>query len=266
MMQSQGLRVDSISVNRGERCILRELSCAVEVGQVVAVLGANGAGKSTLLSAMSGELPYRSGAIYLDDLRVDHRHAQAQAQRRAVLPQQLGMGFALPVETVVGMGLYPFPALSPEHVAQEIRLALTAVGLEQAAERSYDALSGGEQQRVQFARVWVQVRAAVQCHGHAYLLMDEPVSNLDPRHQQALLDVARQLADTGQVGVLVVLHDLNLAARWCDRLLLLGEGRLLAAGPPTQVLTPEHLWQAYGVRPAVVPHPMDVDRPLVLFN
>ncbi len=263
---NSGLFADSLCVERGSRRILHEVSCALRAGGVTAVLGANGAGKSTLMAALAGELPCRAGEIRLDGLRVDTRHAGQQARRRAVLPQQVSMGFPLPVAKVVEMGLYPFPELSPAQVEQDIGQALAVVGLDGAAGRFYDMLSGGEQQRVQFARVWAQVSAAVRCHGHAYLLMDEPVSNLDPRHQQDLLESARRMADSGQVGVLVVLHDLNLAARWCDSLLLLAAGKVLAAGEPASVLTPDKLEQAYGLRPTVVPHPMRADKPLVLFN
>ena len=263
---SEGLRAESLCVERAGRRILQDVSCFLRAGGVTAVLGANGAGKSTLMAAMAGELACRAGEIHLDGLRVDTRHAAQQARRRAVLPQQIAMGFPLPAAKVVEMGLYPFPELTPDQVEHDIRQALAVVGLDGAAQRPYDNLSGGEQQRVQFARVWAQVGAAVRCHGHAYLLMDEPVSNLDPRHQQDLLEAARNMADTGQVGVLVVLHDLNLAARWCDSLLLLAHGEVLAAGAPAQVLTPGTLERAYGLRPQVVPHPMQPGRPLVLFS
>lgn len=263
---TSGLRAQGLCVARAGRAILHEVSCAVPVGSVTAVLGANGAGKSTLLAALAGELPCRVGRVTLDGQPVDTRHGAWQARRRAVLPQQVALGFPLPVAKVVEMGLYPFPELTATQVTDEVGSALAVVGLDGAAQRPYDALSGGEQQRVQFARVWAQVGAAVRCHGHAYLLMDEPVSSLDPRHQQDLLEAARRIADTGQVGVLVVLHDLNLAAQWCDTLLLLAQGKMLAAGTPSQVLRPEVLEQAYGLRPSIVPHPVRSGGLLVLFN
>ncbi|MCB5363328.1 heme ABC transporter ATP-binding protein [Pusillimonas sp. CC-YST705] len=263
---SSGLSAESISVDRAGRKILCGVSCRVQPGRVTAVLGANGAGKSTLLAAMSGELSCQKGVIHLDGLSLEARGVAEQARRRAVLPQQVAMGFPLAVSKVVEMGLYPFPELTPEEVARDVGEALGIVGLRNAAQRPYDTLSGGEQQRVQFARVWAQVAAAVRCQGQAYLLMDEPVSNLDPRHQLALLHSARRAADTSQVGVLVVLHDLNLAAQWCDELLLLAAGQVLVDGTPEQVLTPEALEQAYGLRPSVVPHPVKENAVLVLFH
>jgi len=278
------LRVEALCVNRGQRPVLRNIHCVVPMGQMVAVLGANGAGKSTLLAAVAGELPCQSGRIMMGELRIDEgkrsgvaqRASQAppqrQARRRAVLPQQASVSFPLQVQTVVGMGLYPFPELSASETEAFIQQALLAVELGQAGQRFYATLSGGEQQRVQFARVWVQVQAALARHGHAWLLMDEPVANLDPGHQHRLLEIARGLAKNstssgnGAVGVLVVLHDLNLAARWCDGVLLLKDGCLLAAGTPAQVLAEAVLEQAYGMRPLVLPHPQDAGRPLVLFD
>ena len=130
--------------------------------------------------------------------------------------------------------------------------------------RRYPELSGGEQQRVQFARVLTQCLAA-RAEGEArYLLLDEPTASLDPRHQGELLRVAVDLARDERVGVLVILHDMNLAARWCDRLLLLGGGRAIASGPPSQVLTPASLHLAYGIAAQVVPHPLAPGRVLVL--
>ncbi|MGE4338676.1 MAG: heme ABC transporter ATP-binding protein [Pigmentiphaga sp.] len=260
------LRVEAVEARRGGRRVLRDVSCVVEPGRLTAVLGANGAGKSTLLAVMAGELAYQGGEVSLDGETLGAHGGLEQARRRAVLPQQVSTGFPLPVGAVVGMGAYPFPEMSQAQVDDEVQLALHEVDLLEALLLPYDALSGGEQQRVQFARVWLQMRAAIRRNGHAYLLMDEPVSNLDPRHQQGLLQAARRMADSGQVGVLVILHDLNLAARWCDALVLLGGGEVLSAGEPAKVLTPDSLALAYGVRPAVLPHPRAPERPWVLFD
>ena len=258
--------VEGVEAWRGGRRVLRDVSCAIEPGKLTAVLGANGAGKSTLLAVMAGELAHQAGQVLIDGDAIAVHGGLAQARRRAVLPQQIGVGFPLPVGAVVGMGAYPFPEMSPTQVDDEVQRALHEVDLRDAVLLPYDALSGGEQQRVQFARVWLQMRAAIRRNGHGYLLMDEPVSNLDPRHQQGLLQAARQMADSGEAGVLVILHDLNLAARWCDALVLLGDGDVLAAGEPAEVLTPDNLTRAYGVRPSVLPHPKAPERPLVLFE
>ncbi|OZI33267.1 heme ABC transporter ATP-binding protein [Bordetella genomosp. 1] len=258
MLQAQGL-----TVWRGARAVLDDVSLDVPPGRLVGLLGANGAGKSTLLAALAGEVAPRAGAVRCNGDALAGLTPAAQARRRAVLPQHPGLGFDLGVDEVVGMGAYPFPALSPAAVARACAEALSQAGVAHLAGRRYLSLSGGEQQRVQFARVLVQCQAAA---GPRYLLLDEPTASLDPRHQLDLLAVARELAHRGDTGVLVILHDLNLAARWCDTLVLLADGRVAAAGTPAQVLTPPRLRQVYGVHADIVPHPHAPGRPLVLLH
>ena len=162
--------------------------------------------------------------------------------RARVLPQKPGLGFDLGVAEVVAMGAYPFPELPPAAVEALVDRTLALADATHLRARRYPELSGGEQQRVQFARVLTQCLAA-RAEGEArYLLLDEPTASLDPRHQGELLRVAVDLARDERVGVLVILHDMNLAARWCDRLLLLGGGRAIASGPPSQVRRRLHLW------------------------
>lgn len=259
------LSLEDIRASRQGRPVLAGVTLQLRPGEVLGVLGANGAGKSTLLAVMAGELVADSGGVSLDGTSLDRLPAMQQARRRAVLPQQAARGFDMPVATVVGMGGYPFQAVSPALLARTVEMALQQVGLSHAGRRPYAALSGGEQQRVQFARTWVQTTLAVADGGHAYLLLDEPVSSLDPRHQNTLLETASRLAREKQVGVLAVLHDLNLAAAWCDRLALLAGGRLLACGVAGEVLEQDLLAQAYGVRPDILEHPRVPGRPLVLF-
>lgn len=260
------LLASDIYVSRQQRSVLAGVSLSVPLGKVVGVLGANGAGKSTLLGALSGEIAIQAGEVTLDQAHLHDLGTREQSRYRAVLPQYTAMSFPMDVATVVAMGAYPFTDVSPSQVVDAVADTLKQVGLQEAAERSCMRLSGGEQQRVQFARTLVQIQFAIEAKDHAYLLLDEPVSSLDPRHQQALLQTAQGLAKTARVGVLAVLHDLNLAAAWCDELVLLHDGRVLAAGEPQHVLTPVFLEQAYGVRPAVVAHPLDSTRPLVLFG
>lgn len=261
-----GLHLDDAQVFRGTACVLDGVALQLRPSEVLGVLGANGAGKSTMLGAMSGELVLQRGQVRLDAQCLTSLDGARQARRRAVLPQHASLSFPLPVETVVGMGAYPFPELSPPDVERRIADALGQVDLLHKQHASYRSLSGGERQRVQFARVLVQLHAALDCEGGAYLLLDEPVSSLDPRHQRGVLATARNLAQQRGVGVLAVLHDLNLAARWCDRLAVMAQGRILACGTPQEVLTPDILEQAYGLRPSVVAHPVDAGRPLVLFD
>ncbi|WP_239990170.1 heme ABC transporter ATP-binding protein [Corticimicrobacter populi] len=265
-MMANSLQLEHIRALRQSRPVLMDVSLQLVPGEVLGVLGANGAGKSTLLAVMAGELVADAGHALLDDVPLRSLPAVRQARSRAVLPQQAARGFDMPVETIAGMGGYPFPEVAPARLSAVVEEALQQVGLAHAGQRSYATLSGGEQQRVQFARAWVQTALAVAAQGHAYLLLDEPVSSLDPRHQNALLSTASCLARQKQVGVLAVLHDLNLAAAWCDRLALLSGGVLLACGRPEEVLVPDLLAQAYGERPDVLAHPLVPGRPLVLFS
>lgn len=261
MMDAQNL-----TLSRGGTTILRNVSLQLNAGEVVGLLGANGAGKSTLLSAMSAELKPDSGQVMLSGKPLVAMSHREQARHRAVLPQKPGLSFDLGVDEVVAMGAYPFLELSSSLVATEVAQALALADVAHLAPRRYPELSGGEQQRVQFARVLVQCKAARAAKEKRFLLLDEPTASLDPKHQRDLLRVAAALAHEGNTGVLVILHDVNLAARWCDRLLLLDGGRAIATGTPEEVLTPAHLWQAYGIEAQVGPHPLQPGRLLVLMS
>ncbi|OAE52327.1 hemin ABC transporter ATP-binding protein [Achromobacter insolitus] len=258
------LAADDLILTRGGNRILDRVSLALRPGEVVGLLGANGAGKSTLLGALSAELAADAGELRLDGAALARLPHRQQARQRAVLPQKPGLTFDLDVREVVAMGAYPFPELSPAEVDALVDQALGWADVFHLRARRYPELSGGEQQRVQFARVLVQCKAARAPGEPRYLLLDEPTASLDPKHQGDLLRVAAELAHAGDTGVLVILHDMNLAARWCDRLLLLCAGRAIAAGTPEQVLTPANLYLAYGIDAQVIAHPLRPDRLLVV--
>ncbi|EFF73465.1 heme ABC transporter ATP-binding protein [Achromobacter piechaudii] len=260
------LSAHHLTLSRGGARILTDVSLDVRAGEVVGLLGANGAGKSTLLGALAAELPAQSGQLTLDGAALAHMTPGQQARRRAVLPQKPGLTFDLGVREVVAMGAYPYAELAPAQVEALASQALEQADAAHLAGRRYPELSGGEQQRVQFARVLVQCQAARAPGEARYLLLDEPTASLDPKHQGDLLRRASELAHAGNTGVLVILHDMNLAARWCDRLLLLAGGRAIAQGAPAQVLTAANLYLAYGIDAQVIPHPLQPGRLLVLTN
>lgn len=258
------LAAENLTLARAGTRILDRVSLAIHPGEIVGLLGSNGAGKSTLLSALSAELDAEGGSLTLDGRALAAMPPREQARKRAVLPQKPGLTFDLGVREVVAMGAYPFAQLSSAEVDALARQALKWANVSHLDGRRYPQLSGGEQQRVQFARVLVQCCAA-RAEGEArYLLLDEPTASLDPKHQTDLMRRTAQLAREGNTGILVILHDMNLAARWCDRLLLLSGGRGIALGTPTQVLTSANLYLAYGIEARVMPHPLQADRPLVL--
>ena len=260
----QALAAHTLSLSRGGARILTDVSLEVRPGEVVGLLGANGAGKSTLLGALAAELSADAGQITLDGAPLAGMALRQQARRRAVLPQKPGLTFDLGVREVVAMGAYPFAELAPAQVDALVAHALGLADVAHLAGRRYPELSGGEQQRVQFARVLVQCHAARAPGESRYLLLDEPTASLDPKHQGDLLRRAWELAHEGNTGVLVILHDMNLAARWCDRLLLLNAGHAIAQGTPARVLTAANLHLAYGIDAQVIAHPLQPDRLLVL--
>ncbi|WP_376842284.1 heme ABC transporter ATP-binding protein [Bordetella pertussis] len=258
------LQARNLTLARGGAPILTDVSLTLAPGALVGLLGANGAGKSTLLAALAGELAPRSGQVFLGDADLATLSARQLTRPRAVLPQKPSLSFDLGVSDVVGMGAYPFPELDPAAVRQLVRDALEQAGVTHLAQRRYPQLSGGEQQRVQFARVLAQCHAMHAPGQTRYLMLDEPISNLDPRHQMELLATARALAHEAGMGVLVIVHDINQAARWCDTLALLADGRLAALGPPADVLTPDHMRRVYGIEADVLAHPTLPGRLLVL--
>ncbi len=266
--EGAALRADRLRMVRGGRCVLSDVSVAIRPGEVTGILGANGAGKSTLLGALAGELAVADGEVSLNDHALAHLPTARQARLRAVLPQKPSLQFNLSVHDVVAMGAYPFPELSPARVHKEVNTAIDLADARHLASRPYLELSGGEQQRVQFARTLVQVLTGLQAEPEEpnYLLLDEPTASLDPKHQQAILRAAADICHQHEVGVLVVLHDLNLASRWCDQLILLHQGRLRATGTPQQVLQPEPLADAYDIQATVVPDPARPGRPRVWWD
>ena len=276
------LQAHGIAVQRGERQILSDIDLALPAGQVIGVLGANGAGKSTLLAALAGELSPSTGRITLNGRPLSAWSAAELARCRAVLPQSPSLQFDLPVATVIGMGAYPHarhtrtgaPRTDSRDTAQAamaedqriLQRVLALADVQDLYERRYRRLSGGEQQRVHLARVLYQLLLARQGHDeYRVLMLDEPTASLDPRHQLHLLSAVHTLVHEENVAALVIVHDLNLAAGCCDRLLLLGQGRVAACGTPAQVLTPDTLRQVYGVEATVLPHPNQPGRPLVVF-
>ncbi|CAD5106939.1 heme ABC transporter ATP-binding protein [Zestomonas carbonaria] len=244
------VRAENLCVRRGAKPVLSDVQLDLLPGEVLGVLGPNGAGKSTLLSALCGELSPSAGAVYLEERPLSDWNGPERAQRLAVLPQSSTLNFGFRVEEVVGMGRLPH-ASGRQRDREIIGEALAAADAGHLAGRSYLELSGGERQRVHLARVLAQLWPGAEGQS---LLLDEPTSMLDPLHQHTTLQAARDFAGRG-VAVLVILHDLNLAARYCDRILLLDQGRPHALGTPVEVLRAEPLQEVFGLEVLVQQHP-----------
>ncbi|WP_447891108.1 heme ABC transporter ATP-binding protein [Pseudomonas hormoni] len=252
------LRTQDLQILRGRKIVLTDITLELNPGEVLGVLGPNGAGKSTLLGALCGELPANQGRVWLDERELRDWTGTQRAQRLAVLPQVSTLDFAFRVEEVVGMGRLPHQS-GRVRDDEIVAAALQAADAGHLSGRSYLALSGGERQRVHLARVLAQLWPG---EAGQTLLLDEPTSMLDPLHQHTTLQAVREFADRG-AAVLVILHDLNLAARYCDRLLLLEGGRPVALDTPEQVLRPEPLKAVFGLEVLVQQHP-ERGHPLII--
>jgi iron complex transport system ATP-binding protein len=232
------LEAEHLAFAIGRKTLLGEVSLALSLGELVAVIGPNGAGKSTLLRLLAGETRPGHGTVRLDGRPFGAWNRRALARRRAVLPQNSSLSFPFTVGEVVLLGRAPhnggIEGPSDRAIAAH---ALEAVGVSALAGRAYPSLSGGERQRVHLARVLAQLMRAPGQFEPGCLLLDEPVTSLDPRHQHAALALAREFVSQGG-GALAILHDVNLAARYADRVIVLAKGRMVAAGTPAEALSP----------------------------
>ena len=230
-----------VSVLRRGRALLADVSVDVRPGSFTALVGPNGAGKTTLMRLLSGDLAPDRGDVSLHGRSLKQWAASDLARVRAVLPQQSDLAFGFTPLEVVALGRLPHGESQPTS-RRIAAAALEEVGMAEHAERSWLTLSGGERQRVQLARVLAQL------HGvdDGLLFLDEPTNHLDLTHQVATLRTVRERVDRGLTAV-AVLHDLTLASRVADHVVLLQEGRMRASGAPEQVLTPERLQAVYGV-------------------
>jgi iron complex transport system ATP-binding protein len=233
------IHVDRLSVHRGARAILRDLRLAFEPQTVIAVLGPNGAGKSTLLGCMAGLLQPSSGSIRIGDVAVDSIPGPQRARMLAFLPQSPEIAWPVDVATLVSLGRIPHRrTASAWENAAAIERAMALTDTARWARRSVAELSGGERARVLLARVFA--------NEPQWILADEPFAGLDPSHQLEAADLLRRFARNGG-GVVLTIHDLSLAARIADRVVLLHEGRVIADAPPKIALSSDNLRAVYGV-------------------
>ncbi|WP_187689212.1 heme ABC transporter ATP-binding protein [Nocardia wallacei] len=242
------LRARQVSVDRGAGGrVLDHVDIDVVAGQILALVGPNGAGKSTLLGALSGELDTATGTVELDGRPIQRWTPVDMARRRAVLPQTHTVGFPFTAREVVAMGRAPWARTTRQDDDETaIAAALAATDTEHLAARPFPALSGGERARVALARVLAQDTPT--------LLLDEPTAALDLGHQEQVLRLARARAGHG-AAVVVVLHDLGIAAAYADRVAVLESGHLAACGPPRDILTTTLLSRVYQHPVEVFDHP-----------
>lgn len=240
--------------------LLRDVSLAVSPGEVTAVVGPNGAGKSSLLRVLTGDNPIAAGRVSLNGKPLPDWPMKERARLVGVLPQHTVLDFPFTAREVVALGRIPHDTgvVRDEEIISEALAIVDALYLER---RYYTHMSGGEKQRVQLARVLAQIWEPSEI-GDRFLIMDEPTSAFDLRHQRMCLEVVAGFAKAG-VGVLMVLHDLNLAARCADNLVVIADGRVAAQGAPGEVLTVELIDDVFGVEAVISCHPRS-GTPLVI--
>ena len=256
------LEASNVTFRVGATPLISEVSVSFEPGALHLIIGPNGAGKSTLIKVLARLLRPHTGRVEYEGADVLHASESELAKRRAVLSQAVEVAFPLTVREVVMMGRYPHfggrPGPVDERIADEM---MEFFDVTEFAERNYQTLSGGERQRVNFARVLAQLWRDGSAASHdssstrascRYLFLDEPLTFLDIRHQIEFMKKVRGFTDAADVVTVGVVHDLNLAARFADQIVLINQGRVVAAGTPAEVLTAERIREVFGVEPTFV--------------
>lgn len=252
---SVAISAKNISYQLNNKIILDDINLDLHCGEVTTLLGPNGAGKSTLLKILCDEIESNNEIRYFNKKK-EEWNKSLLAQKLGILPQQSSLSFAFSVSEVVELGGLPLD-LPNKILAPLTRSMMQKTGIGHLAERLYPSLSGGEKQRVHLARVLTQVSQYQQ----KIVMLDEPTSALDLSHQHNTLRLARELAAEG-AAVVVVLHDLNLAAQYSDRVIVLKDGKLQTDGKPWEAITAEMIEDVYGHKTLIQAHPM-YDFPVV---
>ena len=254
------LRIENATLGYPHRTVLHEITLSVDPGEILAVVGPNSVGKSTLIKGASGILPLEKGSIRVNGRELCAIPPSERARLVAVVPQATNLPETFTAYNVVLLGRTPYlkwlgrEGQSDQEAAQQ---AMERTNTAHLADRPVGELSGGEQQRVLVARALTQASEV--------LLLDEPTAHLDLKHQDDVLKLVYSLAREQALTVMITLHDLNLVARYADRVALLSNGRIRKIGMPEEVLTPEELAAVYGIAVHVTAHPLH-GTPIVLYE
>ena len=258
------LKTENISYHIDKKQILKNVSAAFHPGEFNMILGPNGSGKSSFLKIFSGEINKFDGSVFYDDKKIKEIKKEELAKKRAVMSQQADLGFPLLVEEVVMMGRYPHFTFNPDKkditICNEV---IERMNLTEFTKRNYLTLSGGEKQRVQYARVLAQVWEK-PINGYRYLFLDEPLNSLDISYQHEFLEVAVELMKEHTV-LIAVMHDINLAAHYADNLFFLKEGELVVHGRPGDILTEKVIERIFNVKTRVIENPI-TGNPLIVYS
>ncbi len=251
------ITVNNISIRKGQKVIIDEVSIEIPTGRFTAVLGMNGAGKSTLLKAINNQEKVMQGFIEWDGTDLTLIDPRTLSFKRAVLSQNFAPGFPMKVSDLVEMGCYPYQNLvSPAEKENLVREALVEVGMESYLDRDFSSLSGGEQKRILLAKCLVQLRYEKTSDTGKYLFLDEPTASIDIHHSYKILSLVKSWAVEKNLGVFAILHDLNLAAQFADNIIILKAGRVVNEGHPDKVFTSDHLEQSLEIKSIIKQHPV----------
>ncbi|UOD50725.1 ABC transporter ATP-binding protein [Orrella daihaiensis] len=239
-------QLEHVYISRQGQAVLEDICLTLPSGQLIGVIGPNGAGKSTLLAALAGDLEIDQGQLTLNGESLDTLAFDRLARRRAIMAQQTPAVFNLTVGQVLELGLHAFLHWSrPDRTALVAEVA-QSTEIAHWLDVSITMLSMGQQQRVHFARTLLQAIAAQKEHGKVWLLLDEPTASQDPWQQQMMMAICQRYAAQFSIGVLLVMHDLTLAAQWCEQMIVLKDKRVVAHGKTSDVLTVPVLKQTFG--------------------
>jgi iron complex transport system ATP-binding protein len=258
MTASHTLSAEALALGYGDRVIIEGLDLQIPPGRITAIVGANGCGKSTLLRALSRLIPARSGHVVLDGKALHSRPTKEVARTLGLLPQSPIAPEGIAVADLVGRGRHPHQKLLARWSARDYEVvaqSLEATGTSDLADRAVDELSGGQRQRV-----WIAMALAQETD---ILLLDEPTTFLDVAHQVEVLDLLTDLNRERGTTIVMVLHDMNMASRYADHLFALRDGRIVASGPPSEVVTSELIRDVFDLDALVVPDPVS-GAPIVL--
>jgi iron complex transport system ATP-binding protein len=256
--EAHTLTVDGVRLAYGDRVVVEDLTLTIPAGSTTVIVGANASGKSTLLRAMARLLKPTRGAVLLDGRAIHQQPTREVARVLGLLPQQPTAPGGIAVADLVARGRHPHQGAFRRWSAADERAvadALVATGVADLAERSIDELSGGQRQRV-----WIAMALAQETD---LLLLDEPTTFLDVEHQMQVLDLLTDLNRDRGTTIVMVLHDLNLAARYADELVAVRDGALYASGPPADIVTERLVHEVFGLESRIIPDPL-TGKPLVL--
>ena len=242
------LILKNISYKAGDVNILNDVSLSVEKGEIVSLVGPNGAGKSTLLNILTGDINPDSGEVFYENFNLNELNILDRSFYRSVMSQSQQIVFDFSVKEIIEMGwLDKGNAQFSEHFDQAVLDISSVCQLDNLLERKFNRLSGGEQRRVHFARTLLQLWRPSDSMDPAYMLLDEPTANLDLYFEIKLMEIIKKKA-VNNVGVFLILHDLNLAAKFSDKIALINKGKIVSYGTPKEVLKPNILEEIYNLK------------------